>query len=672
MKEKQRRFHGNWITSDEFCGLRPVNVFHRQLEKADIPSKAPQNRHILFRNRFTALTDERVIIYISADDYYKLYINGEFVCQGPSPGYPFHYYYNTVDISGYVRRGGNTIAVHTYYQGLINRVWVSGDDRHGLILDIMQGDGLLLSSDESFLYEYHSGFSAIGEYGYSTQFAEKYTSGTEQEGFYKPDYNDSGWKKARKREHADYQLFAQPTAQLVFEDIKPCDECRDAGGVTFDFGKVFVGYLKAEAEGKPGDEAELLFGQELNEDGSVRWKLRANCNYRELWQLSGGEDSLNEFDYKSFRYVRVNLPKGCSLKNVSLIARHYPFELKAKPNTDDEELLKIWELCVNSLKYGTQEVIQDCMEREKGSYLGDGCYTALAHAILTRDTAVFKKLMDDSLRSSFINNGLMTCSACSFMQEIAEYPLMMVYAIYCYYKLTGDTGYLKEKYRSLCKVLDYYRDSYMQEDGLISNLDKWCVVEWPAEYRDGYDADIAEGRVCNDVHNVINAHYIGAVKYLNKIASCIGFDKYCDEKPLMEAYMRTFYLPKRKLFKDNARSEHISIMSNVFALMYDLCPDSDTEESIIALVRERGFTRVMLFGAFPILAGLKRLGRKDLMYAFLKDDGAWKRMLREGATATFEGWGKDSKWNTSLFHLTLSYASIFLTDWEKYGDEKLE
>ena len=25
-------------------------------------------------------------------------------------------------------------------------------------------------------------------------------------------------------------------------------------------------------------------------------------------------------------------------------------------------------------------------------------------------------------------------------------------------------------------------------------------------------------------------------------------------------------------------------------------------------------------------------------------------MIKEGATTTFEAWGKDQKWNTSLFH----------------------
>ena len=80
------------------------------------------------------------------------------------------------------------------------------------------------------------------------------------------------------------------------------------------------------------------------------------------------------------------------------------------------------------------------------------------------------------------------------------------------------------------------------------------------------------------------------------------------------------------------------------------------------LIEERGFTRIMLFGAYPVLEGLRRMGRKDLIRKYLLDDGAWKRMLREGATTTFEGWGKDTKWNTSLLHLTLSYGALFLME----------
>lgn len=664
MNRKQHKFHGNWITSEEFFNLKGLNVFHRQLDKTEINGQAPKNSHILFRNKFYATKSSPIFIYISADDYYKLYINGNFVCQGPVAGYHFHYYYNKVDISAYIHDGTNTIAVHTYYQGLINRVWESGDDRHGFICDIVQGKNILLSSDENFVYSYHKGFSQIGKFGYDTQFAEQYISGTESENFHTSDYDDSTWLNAKVKKYVDYELYEQPVKMLEFEKIKPQSIFYDENGVTIDFGAMYVGTFVAETTGKNGQTLELLFAQELNNDNTVRYKLRCNCDYREEWILSGKHDILNEFDYKSFRYVRINGTENTKINNIFLVARHYPFELKAHPAITDEKLIPVWDLCVQTIKYGVQDVIQDCMDREKGFYLGDGCISVLAHAVITKDTSMIKFLINEALRTSVINKGLMTCMCCSFMQEIAEYPLYIPYLAYSYYKLTGDKDYLKEIYRPLCDVLDFYKDNYTNSYGLLSNLDKWCVVEWPANYRDGYDADITEGKICTDIHNAINAHYIGAVKYINKIAKLIDFSEYCDEKPLKQSYINAFFDDEQKLFKDNINSYHISVPSNAFALMYDLFPDSESESNAVSFIEKKGITSVMFYSGYAILCGLKRLGKTELIYKFIADENAWLKMISENATRTFEGWSKDSKWNTSLFHLTLTYPLIFLTCWE--------
>ena len=80
------------------------------------------------------------------------------------------------------------------------------------------------------------------------------------------------------------------------------------------------------------------------------------------------------------------------------------------------------------------------------------------------------------------------------------------------------------------------------------------------------------------------------------------------------------------------------------------------------MIEERGISAVSLAGAFRLLCGVIRHKRYDLLNQFLMDEGAWLRMLREGATVTFEAWGKDLKWNTSLFHLTFSYVMMFLAD----------
>ena len=658
-------FAGKWITDNEFYRLKPRNVFHKQLEPVDLPCDEHRNRHILFRKNFVMSTSiENAKIYISADDYYKLYINGQFVGQGPAPSYHFQYNYNVIDVTSFLKEGKNTIAVHTFYQGLINRVWQSGDNRHGLILDLIADNRVVISSDETFKTKPHSGYTETGIAGYQTQFLEEYNSNSPEVGFERPEFDDSLWENAKLHEYSDHILAEQKTEMLVFEKISPISEEKNGNVVKIDFGSNYVGYLYMSVNGKKDSVITIRCGQELNEDGSVRFKLRANCRYEETWILKNGESILEQFDYKSFRYTELILPEGCNINELYMVARHYPFELKAEMKKEfqaDEKLSRVWDLCVHTQKYGVQEIIQDCMEREKGFYVGDGCYTALTNMILTKDDSMVRKLIDDGFATSFITDGLVTCLDCSFMQEIAEYPLILISIVWWHYKLTGDIKYLKSNYPKVKNLLEYYRKEY-EKSGLLCNLDKWCVVEWPRNYQDGYDVDIREGKVCEQAHVSINAYYIEAVKTANRIAMELDLSPYRDTKDLIEAFVNAFYDREKHLFKDGVGTNHISIVGNSFPFAFGLCPDDKCIENITNMFLERKISAVSFFCAFPALMGFVRYGMEQKIKTLMLDEGAWLRMLKEDATTTFEGWGKDVKWNTSLFHLTLSYGAVFLSD----------
>lgn len=658
-------FKGNWITDGEFFELKPRNVFHKQLEKVDLPCDEHRDRHILFRKSFELSSDfTDAKIYISADDYYKLYINGEFVAQGPAPCYHFQYNYNVVDVAKHLKKGKNVIAVHTLYQGLINRVWQSGDNRHGLILDLVIDGEAVVYSDETFKTKPHSGYRETGIYGYDTQFVEEYNSCCEEVGFQNCDYDDSGWEYAKKHKFSDHTLTEQKSAMLCFERIDPVKTVKKGNKLFVDFGSNYVGYLVAKAQGKAGDVITVRCGQELENDGSLRFELRANCKYEEDWILAEGESTLDWFDYKSFRYAELQIPETAEITDVYFNVRHYPFELKAqlKPEySDNEALKKIWDLCVHTQKYGVQEVIQDCMEREKGFYVGDGCYTALTNMVLTGDDSIVRKLIDDAFSSDFITDGLVTCLDCSFMQEIAEYPLMLVFLVLWHYRVTQDKDYLATNYSKVVKLLETYRRDY-EENGLLCDLDKWCVVEWPQNFRHGYDVDITEGQVCEQSHISINAYYIEAVKIANKMAEILNRENYRDEKPLITAFIDTFYDKEARLFKDGAETQHKSLVGNVFPFAFSLCPDEKCFKNIIAWLRQEGIHSLSMFCTFPVLMGLVNYGREDIIKEMLLDKEAWLRIIREDGTTTFEGWGKDTKWNTSLFHLTMSYAALFMAD----------
>ncbi len=663
-------FAGKWITNSEFSELAPRDVFHRQLNPLPLPCHEHRNRHILFRKRFHCeASGSNATLYISADDYYKVYINGNFVAQGPTPSYHFHYNYNTIPVGEYLHEGENTIAVHTLYQGLINRVWQSGDNRHGLILDLCMDDEILVSSDESFKTAVHSAYMEMGICGYDTQFLERYDSTAAEVGFEKADFNDADWQNAARCRYSDHTLVEQTSSMLEFETIFPMKTAAQDGKILYDFGANYVGYLVVCARGKKGETMTVKCGQELQDDGSIRSRLRANCNYEEEWILSDGESRLDWFDYKSFRFAELSLPDDVKIEKIYINARHYPFSLHArlKPKFSGNETLRnIWNLCVHTQKYGVQEVIQDCMEREKGFYLGDGCYTALTNMILTDNDSMVRRLIDDAFLSDYITDSLVTCINCSFMQEIAEYPLILVYLVLWHYRLTGDKAYLESNYPKVVKLLDAYRRDY-EKNLLLQDLDKWCVVEWPQNFRHGYDVDIEEGKVCREPHVSINAYYIEAVRTANQIAATLELPAYRDEKPLFSAFYDAFYDKEKHLFKDAVHTKHISLVGNSFVYGFGLCPAEEFKENFWAMLKEKGIHSLSLFCTFPVMMGHIREKRDDLLKEALLSEETWSRMLREGATTTFEGWGKETKWNTSLFHLTLSYAALFMsnTDLEK-------
>jgi len=657
-------FVGKWITDDEFAALVPRNVFHKQLEPVELPCDEHRNRHILFRKTFELNNFEEARVYISADDYYKLFINGHFAGQGPAPGYHFQYPYNVIDVTHLLHEGENTLAIHTLYQGLINRVWVSGDQRHGLILDLEVDGKMIAASDESFKTRPHTGFRETETVGYKTQFLEEYDSCAPEVGFEQPDFDDSLWKPAQISLYDDHILAPQRSFMLEFEDVAPTRIKRVGERLFVDFGSNYVGYLCATVRGQRGDTVVLRCGQELNEDGSVRYALRANCQYEESWLLTEGESTLDQFDYKSFRYVEMILPEKCEIISLYMRVRHYPFVLHAQLKSacaDLPDLQRIWELCVHTQRYGVQEVIQDCMEREKGFYVGDGCYTALTHMLLTGEDSMVRKLIDDAFASSFITEGLVTCLDCAFMQEIAEYPLMLVYLVLWHYRITGDRDYLAQNYPKVVRLLESFRRDY-EKDGLLQDLDKWCVVEWPMNFRDGYDVDITEGQICHQAHVSINAYYVEAVRTANRMAAELSLAPYREEAPLIRAFHKAFLLEDKQLFRDGVDTDHISIIGNVTAFGLGLCPSKECQEKIIDQVKTRGISSLSLFTTFLALMGFVRSGRQEEIPQLMLDPGAWLRMLREDATTTFEGWGKDTKWNTSLFHMTMSYGALFLMD----------
>ena len=659
---------GKFICHKDFENLKPIDVFHKELSPnpAEKHAESLCNRHTLFRKKVVLGKASKAILKITADDYFKLYINEVYVTQGPTPSYPDHYYFMEIDVTPFLKEGVNTFAVHNYYQGLINRVWVSGDLRSMFWCELYLDGKVALVSDESWLTATHTGYSSCGIIGYETAFAERYDSSAKEVGFEKESFDDSQWKPASIYKQTDYILQKSPIQPLSVYLKKPIYTERKGEVLFVDFGQEMVGYLRAKAKGKQGDKILLRFGEELDSDGSVRFDMRCNCRYEEEWILSGKEDVLDQFDYKAFRYCEIMIPEGASVRDVEMQVRHYPYEKKAVYETDNEQLRKVLQLCENTIKYGTQEVFVDCPTREKGQYLGDVCVSGRAQCVLTGDTTLIKKAIIDFCGSAFICKGVMAVSTSSFMQEIADYSLLLPALILWVYKRDNDKDFLRLTFPYITGVYEYFMQ-YSQEDGLIEGVkEKWNLVDWPDNLRDGYNFPLTKP-IGYGKHNVLNAFWIGFLKAYQDICEILGEAVNIAIDNVEKSFINAFYNKETGLYCDSTQKTHSAVHSNVLPLLFDIGMSETKERKIVEYICQKKLTSMGVYMAYFTLAALMKHGEREKAELLAADKGAWLNMLEEGATTTFEAWGKNQKWNTSLFHpWATAPLIVFAKDTEVY------
>ncbi|MDF2670597.1 MAG: alpha-L-rhamnosidase [Paenibacillus sp.] len=674
----RKQWSAKWITHPSFLALTPLNLLKKELEPRKAPAHDPnlRNMHMLIRRKVHISTDpiNGLWLDITADDYYKLYVNGQLIAQGPAQGYPFRYYYNRIDLAKVLVPGDNIIAVHVYYQGLVNRALSSGDYRQGLLAELVNDAGeVLVATDSSWRFteaeQYGGPFAPT--VGYETQFLESIDARKQLIGWQKLDYDDSDWRTANERLDADHQLVLQPTPTVEVYRVQPAQVIRrEADRYWIDFGQEITGSFTMRAKGYAGEQIEIRCGEELKEEGKldVRDELRCNCLYRETWTLSGRAegDELEYYDYKAFRYVEVlGSEAAVQPDSFAAIVRHHPFDRSSCTfSSSDDTLNQVWAICKNGVQYATQEHYTDCPSREKGQYLGDNTVTALSHLYLTGDLGMYRKALEDFAASTVICEGMMAVSPGNFMQEIADYSLQWPQQLLDYYRHSGDLDFLREMSPVTEGIMRYFAD-YQRDDGLLVDVgDKWNLVDWPFNQRDGYDFELSKP-IAPGCHNVINAFYYGALCANDEIRAILGqTPRPAERQRVLAAFQNAFWRPDTGLFADAEHSDHSSLHANTLPLLFHMIPVDAVSNNVISFLKQKRLCCGVYFSFFYLKA-LAQAGEQQFAYSLLVTEerhdlqgpngpvtihGYWTQMLREGATTCFESWSKELKSNTSLCH----------------------
>lgn len=93
------------------------------------------NETIVARRSFTLRDFQTATVKITADSYYRLFVNDQWVGDGPCRSWPEHFQYDRINVAPYLRSGQNEIRVMVRHYGI--------GDFHG----VYQRPGLLLELD---------------------------------------------------------------------------------------------------------------------------------------------------------------------------------------------------------------------------------------------------------------------------------------------------------------------------------------------------------------------------------------------------------------------------------------------------------------------------------------------------------------------------------------------
>jgi alpha-L-rhamnosidase len=226
------------------------------------------NLLLLARKRFMLeARPERARLYLTADNFYELHVNGVLVNRGPARCQPHQQSYDILEIAPLLREGENVLAVRALHQGTYGSFNLP--PRPGLLaqLEIQTGaTRQLIVTDASFKVAGAAGVELDSEH-----YAERVDFRKTEHGWTQPGFDDSGWANAAEllsdrflgwpgpSPHSRPQTLTSPWKTLVPRDIPYLKESLVKATTLFEKGEILeLGFSNPVTEGLHG----LLFPSE--------------------------------------------------------------------------------------------------------------------------------------------------------------------------------------------------------------------------------------------------------------------------------------------------------------------------------------------------------------------------------------------------------------------------
>ena len=636
----------NWIETPEWTG-----------------EDRKKTRVVFFRK--TLILDAQpaqLEVRITACSRYKLYVNGARIETGPAKGDGTRWFADTMDLSRYLQKGQNCIAVSVLSFPDDLSVGNHSVFRFGRPRLFAEGLG---TEDWKYCVDRGTEFVREELRHSPLQIHEIAAPEAETIGWTLQDYDDSAWDEAVVSPRSTLPAALLPE-NLVPRDI-PYMQCilhsfelpqrlipaNSECTFTLDAGEEMCAFLRLGMSGGKGAQIELLQSEcyilpegKGNRLDSAHGHLEG---YIDRYTVAGAAEEVYEpYFFRTFRFLRVTVRTAdapLTLRYLDYDETGYPLELRTTVQTSDNSLQEIWEISARTLRRCMHETYMDCPFYEQLAYVMDTRAQILYTYAVSADDRLARRAIDDFRRAQR-PDGLLRCSYPNINEIVIPgfslYYILMVHDHMMYF---GDRELVCRCLPVIDGILNFF-DDHLGDDGLVKKVGGvfleapfWSFIDWAEDWMPTKGMPSAGRFGPITMESLL---YLLGLQRASELCAWLGDTKtqeYQRRADVLTAAIRARCVDADGLLTDGPGRTEKSQHCQVFGVLTGVLDAETGKQNLLRSMTEPGFARCTVAMAYYLFRALE----KTELYTWTDQCWEpWREMVRNGCSTCVE-WEKEPR-----------------------------
>jgi hypothetical protein len=666
------------------------------------PAADPQSQAVVIFRKSIDLEakPDRFVVHLSADNHYRLFVNGRYILRGPARGDLSHWFYETVDLAPYLEAGKNTLAAEVVNWGPKRSFTYFSQ----MTSFIMQGN----SEAEKEVNTYGGSWKCFHNRAITPKIVEWMTDRSTIDfglyvgnptdsvqaelypwGWEKTDFDDAGWLPAKWCDIAggrDQQfaggilygggkiLIPRRTA-LVSEIRVPFTTLRKSSGIDpndnflrnkgnlvipankrvsllIDQGYETMGYPEMIVSGGKDAWIQAMYAENLivrnhapkGNRNDIEGKRMVGI--KDVFIPDGGQNRLFKPTYiRAFRFIQVDIEtqhEPLTISHYYHMACQAPLEPKARFETGNADIDWMMDAGWRTISICAQDMLLSDAAYEQMQYTGDSRVHNLSLLTLSGDDRLTRNSLIQFDQSRIPEGLTYACYPNPFHLIIPSYSLIWIDQVYDYLMWKDDREFISQFELGIYSVLDWF-EKRRQPNGLLGPIAWWGALAWPRHYENGESPTVYEGN-----NTLYTLHYAYTLRHAAEIYQYLGKTSLADEFSNRAGQIckdvNQLCRNQEGFYTESPSSRQVSQITNLMAILAGASTGNEARQLMNKLIEPKDwFGQVDLFLHLYLFEAMNLTGFQD---KFLEETSEWKLMKERGMTTFAEvplEWGEENQ-----------------------------